>query len=87
MIIFLAFYFFIAYIRHSNSPIYVSMYVDVIPNRNSNPTWLVRKSQRVNGKVVKQTLSNITKPPSRDPRDSPGNLPRKLLHGGSHRGL
>ena len=63
MIIFLALYFFIAYIRHSNSPIYVSMYVDVIPNRNSNPTWLVRKSQRVNGKVVKQTLSNITKLP------------------------
>ena len=39
------------------------MYVAKIPNRNSNPTWLIRESKRVNGKIVKTTLANITKLP------------------------
>ena len=39
------------------------MFVDRIPNRNSNPTWLIRESKRVGGKVVKTTILNITKLP------------------------
>ena len=39
------------------------MYVAEIPNRNSNPTWLIRESKRVDGKVVKTTLANISKLP------------------------
>ncbi|MCY4171824.1 MAG: IS1634 family transposase [Bacteroidetes bacterium] len=39
------------------------MYVDKIPNRNSNPTILVRQSKRVGGKIVKITIANITKFP------------------------
>ena len=39
------------------------MFVDKIPNRNSNPTWLIRESKWVNGKSVKTTLANITKLP------------------------
>ena len=39
------------------------MYVARIPNRNSNPTWLIRESKRVDGKIVKTTLANITKWP------------------------
>ena len=39
------------------------MYVERIPNRNSNPTWLLRQSTWKNGKSVKTTLSNLTKVP------------------------
>lgn len=39
------------------------MFVDRIPNRNSNPTWLVRESKWIHGKAVKHTIANITKLP------------------------
>ncbi|MXZ17608.1 MAG: IS1634 family transposase, partial [Rhodothermaceae bacterium] len=39
------------------------MFVDVIPNRNSNPTILIRKSERIHGKPTKTTLANLTKLP------------------------
>ncbi len=39
------------------------MFVDKIPNRNSNPTWLIRESNWINGKSVKTTLANISKLP------------------------
>ena len=39
------------------------MYVAKVPNRNSPPTYLIRHDKRVNGKVVKTTLANITKLP------------------------
>ena len=39
------------------------MYIAKIPNRNSNPTWLIRESKWVNGKSVKTTLANITRLP------------------------
>ncbi|MCY4232536.1 MAG: IS1634 family transposase, partial [Bacteroidetes bacterium] len=39
------------------------MYIDCVPNRNSNPTYLIRESKRVNGKPTKRTLANITKLP------------------------
>ena len=35
------------------------MYVARIPNRNSNPTWLLRKSTWKRGKSVKTTLLNL----------------------------
>ena len=52
------------YIYLEAYPTLVPMYVAKIPNRNSNPTWLIRESKRVNGKIVKTTLANITKLPS-----------------------
>lgn len=36
------------------------MYVDIVPNRNSPPAILLRESYRENGKVVKNTIANIT---------------------------
>ena len=36
------------------------MYVAKIPNRNSNPTYLIRESYRDNGKVKNRTIANIT---------------------------
>ncbi|MXW32825.1 MAG: IS1634 family transposase [Rhodothermaceae bacterium] len=39
------------------------MYVERIPNRNSNPTWLIRESKWVDGNVQKTTLANLTKLP------------------------
>ena len=39
------------------------MYVERIPNRNSNPTWLIRESKWVDGKAQKTTLANLTKLP------------------------
>ena len=39
------------------------MFVDRIPNRNSNPTWLLRRSKWRNGKSVKETLCNLNKVP------------------------
>ncbi len=53
------------------------MYLSKIPNRNSNPTYLIRKSEWVNGKVRKITLANITKLPP-EFRDAIG----ALLKGG-----
>ncbi len=37
------------------------MFVDVVPNRKSPPTILIRQSCREGGKVRKRTLANITK--------------------------
>ena len=41
------------------------MYIERIPNRNSNPTWLLRESKWVNGKSVKTTYGNLTKMPEK----------------------
>jgi len=38
----------------------VVMYIDVVPNRNSPPAILLRESYRVDGKVKKRTLLNLT---------------------------
>ena len=40
------------------------MYVSRIPNRNSNPTWLIRESKWVDGTCKKRTLANITRLPA-----------------------
>ena len=39
------------------------MFVDVVPNRNSRPTILIRHAYREGGKAKKRTLANITKLP------------------------
>jgi len=36
------------------------MYIAIIPNRNSPPTYLLRESYRENGKVKNRTLANLT---------------------------
>jgi transposase len=36
------------------------MYVESVPNRNSPPAILLRQAQRLNGKVVKTTLANLS---------------------------
>ncbi len=41
----------------------VDMFVDVVPNRRSPPTILIRQSYREGGKVKKRTLANISKLP------------------------
>ena len=38
----------------------LSMFLDRIPNRNSNPTWRIRESKWINGKSVKRTILNGT---------------------------
>ena len=43
--------------------IYVPMYIDTVPNRNSPPAILLRESYREDGKVKKRTLANLTKLP------------------------
>jgi len=53
------------------------LYVERIPNRNSNPTWLIRQSQWINGKSRKTTLANITRLP-----ETVRNQIRDLLKGG-----
>ena len=40
------------------------MYVDIVPNRQSPPTVLLRESYRDDGKVKKRTLANLTHWPS-----------------------
>jgi len=40
------------------------MYIETVPNRNSNPTILLRESFRDEGKVKKRTLANLTKVPA-----------------------
>ena len=64
----------------------VSMFVDVVPNRNSRPTILIRQAYREGGKARKRTLANITKLPpdavekirkilrGADPADAPAEL-------------
>ena len=53
------------------------MYVERIPNRGSNPTWLIRQSKWVKGKSRKSTLTGITKLP-----EHVRNQIRDLLRGG-----
>ena len=36
------------------------MYVESVPNRSSPPAILLRESFRLNGKVVKRTLANLS---------------------------
>lgn len=36
------------------------MYVERVPNRNSRPTFLIRKSRRAGKKIIKTTILNIT---------------------------
>lgn len=36
------------------------MYIELVKNRNSAPCILLRESRRVNGKVIKKTLANLT---------------------------
>jgi transposase len=40
------------------------MYVESVPNRNSPPAILLRHSSRLNGRVVKRTLANLSTWPS-----------------------
>ncbi|HDL86556.1 MAG TPA: hypothetical protein ENH11_09575 [Candidatus Acetothermia bacterium] len=37
------------------------MHIDIVPNRNSNPTIPLRESYREGGKVKKRTLTNPSK--------------------------
>ncbi|MCY3773884.1 MAG: IS1634 family transposase, partial [Gemmatimonadetes bacterium] len=39
------------------------MYIESVPNRNSPPAVLLRESYRLNGKVKKRTLANLSKWP------------------------
>lgn len=39
------------------------MHIDIVPNRNSHPTVLLRESYREDGKVKKRTLANLTSLP------------------------
>ncbi|MDL2275593.1 IS1634 family transposase, partial [Desulfosarcina sp. OttesenSCG-928-G10] len=39
------------------------MHIDIIPNRNSKPTYLLRETHREGKKVVKHTLANLSKLP------------------------
>ena len=41
----------------------MSLYVERIPNRNSPPAILLRESQRIDGKVRRRTLANLSKLP------------------------
>src|SRR3972149_8741655 len=36
------------------------MHIDVVPNRNSQPAYLLRESYREGGKVKKRTLANLS---------------------------
>ena len=46
---------------HGMMCIIVAMHIDIVPNRNSNPTILLRESYREEGKVKKRTLANLSK--------------------------
>jgi hypothetical protein len=35
------------------------MYIDIVPNRGSKPTILLRRSFRKDGKVNKETIANL----------------------------
>ncbi len=41
----------------------VTMYIDIIPNRQSPPAVLLRESYREHGKVKKRTVANLSKLP------------------------
>ena len=41
----------------------MSFHFEVVPNRNSRPTILIRKAWRENGKPRKKTLANLTQLP------------------------
>ena len=41
----------------------LTMYIDIVPNRNSPPAVLLRQAQREGGKVVKKTIANLSKCP------------------------
>lgn len=36
------------------------MYIDIVPNRNSKPAILLRRSWRENGKIMKETIANFS---------------------------
>ncbi len=36
------------------------MYVESVPNRNSPPAILLREASRIDGKIVKRTLANLS---------------------------
>jgi len=40
------------------------MYIESVPNRNSPPTLLLRRTYRIGNKVFKETLTNLNKWPS-----------------------
>jgi transposase len=54
----------------------VAMHIESVPNRNSNPTILLRESYRVGKNVRKRTLANLT----RLPRDQIDSI-RRILKG------
>src|SRR5262249_24723195 len=39
---------------------YVPMYIDIVPNRNSRPAFLLRESWREKNKIKKRTLANLS---------------------------
>src|ERR1700686_187115 len=39
---------------------YIPMYVESVPNRNSPPAILPRESSRLDGRIVKRTLANLS---------------------------
>jgi hypothetical protein len=41
-------------------PYTVAMYIEIVPNRNSPPTMLLRESYRDGAQVRKRTLANLT---------------------------
>jgi len=55
------------------------MYVESVPNRNSPPAVLLRESSRLDGRIVKRTLANLSHwPPAQVDalrRVSPSSLP------------
>ena len=40
------------------------MYIEKVPNRNSKPAILLREGHRVDGKVVKRTIANLSSLPA-----------------------
>ncbi len=42
---------------------YAAMYIDIVPNRKSPPAVLLREARREGGKVVKETLANLSSLP------------------------
>lgn len=40
------------------------MYIEKVPNRNSKPAILLREGRRVDGKVVKRTIANLSSLPA-----------------------
>ena len=43
---------------------YDPMYVESVPNRNSPPAILLRESSRIDGRIVKRTLANLSSWPA-----------------------